>query len=100
VLVLLHNRSRAWQIHRYRVATTHYARGIAHAALGDTDAAATDLVELLRSTALVRADHMLFNNTCLDTLAVAEHMLRGELHYRLGTRCVMVSRIDCYWLLP
>jgi hypothetical protein len=98
--VLLNNRSRAWQIHRYLTATTHYARGVAQAALGDTDAAATDLVQLLRSTALVPAEQMLFNNTCLDTLAVAEHMMRGELHYRLGTRSVMVSRIDCCWLSP
>jgi hypothetical protein len=79
------------QIHRYLTATTHYARGIAHAVLGDMDAAATDLSLLLRSAPLVPADHVLHNNLCSDMLAVAEHMLRGELHYRLGTHSIMVT---------
>jgi hypothetical protein len=51
-----------------------------------------DLALLLRSTALVPADHVLHNNLCSDMLAVAEHMLRGELQYRLGTSCSCLQR--------
>lgn len=76
------------QIHRYLTATTHYARGIAHAVLGETKLATIDLAHFLKSAALVPADHVLHNNLCSDMLAVGEHMLRGELLYRLG---------ECLW---
>jgi len=72
------------QLHGHTIATLHYARGIAHAVLGDTTAAAQDLALLKHAMPLVGGDHVLHNNLCSDMLAIAEHMLQGELHYRLG----------------
>ena len=54
-----------------------------------------DLAALREATARVPADHCLHNNLCSDMLAVAEHMLRGELFYRLG-EC---TRIFCMLFL-
>ena len=51
---------------------------------GDTAAAALELSSLRQSAPLVGADHVLHNNLCSDMLAIAEHMLQGELYYRLG----------------
>lgn len=73
-----------YQLHRHTIAIQHYARGIAHAVLGDTAAAAQDLSLLQRAAMLVPADHVLHNNTCSDMLVIAEHMLQGELLYRQG----------------
>ena len=70
------------QLYSHTVATLHYARGIAHAVLGDTAAAAQDLSLLRLAAPRVPADHVLHNNLCSDMLAIAEHMLQGELHYR------------------
>lgn len=72
------------QLYSHTVATLHYARGIAHAVLGDTAAAAQDLSLLRLAAPRVPADHVLHNNLCSDMLAIAEHMLQGELHYREG----------------
>lgn len=72
------------QLHGHTIATLHYARGIAHAVLGDTAAAAQDLSKLKHATTLVAYDHVLHNNLCSDMLAIAEHMLQGELYYRQG----------------
>ena len=72
------------QLHGHTIATLHYARGIAHAVLGDTIAAVRDLSLLRKAMTLVGGDHVLHNNLCSDMLAIAEHMLQGELYYRLG----------------
>ena len=73
-----------------------------------------DLAALREATARVPADHCLHNNLCSDMLAVAEHMLRGELFYRLGEcikdtllytvyfsviSSVVVSSVCCFCLL-
>jgi hypothetical protein len=78
------------QLHRYLIATYHYARGISHAVLGDTAQAREELALLLECTARVPADHVLHNNLCSDMLAIAEHMLRGELLYREGNNICAV----------
>jgi hypothetical protein len=91
------------QLHRYLIATYHYARGISHAVLGDTVRAAEELALLLECTAKVPADHVLHNNLCSDMLAIAEYMLRGELLYREGTayvRCLCVLYVRHSHLCP
>ncbi|MEX3011157.1 tetratricopeptide repeat protein [Hoeflea sp. TYP-13] len=65
-------------------AMMHYARSVA---LSNTDQ--IGLAEAERDLFMAARDRvpesrMLFNNTCLDILAVAEQMLLGELEYKKG----------------
>jgi tetratricopeptide (TPR) repeat protein len=65
-------------------AMTHYAKGVALAATEAVEAA-QDERELFRAAVgRVPSSRMLFNNTCLDILAVAAAMLDGEVEYRKG----------------
>jgi tetratricopeptide (TPR) repeat protein len=65
-------------------AMMHYARTVAWASLGDVAAATAEREAFLAARDRVPESRMLFNNTCLDILAVAESMLTGELEYRKG----------------
>ncbi|ANJ56908.1 hypothetical protein [Pseudomonas silesiensis] len=65
-------------------AMLHYARGVAHAACGHVAAAETERQLFLDALTRVPATRYIFNNTCLDILAVAGAMLRGEIEYRKG----------------
>jgi len=65
-------------------AMMHYARAVALSNLDDIAGAETERDAFLTARDRVPATRMLFNNTCLDILAVAEQMLRGELEYRKG----------------
>ncbi len=65
-------------------AMMRYARSVACAASGDVDGAAREREAFLAARDRVPETRMLFNNTCLDILAVAEQMLEGELEYRRG----------------
>jgi tetratricopeptide (TPR) repeat protein len=66
-------------------AMLHYAKGVAHAALGDVDAADGERALLTAAIGRVPETRYLFNNTCLDILAVASRMLDGEIAYRKGS---------------
>ena len=65
-------------------ALTHYARGVAHAALGDVAAAEREQQSLTAAVERVPESRYLFNNTALDILAIAVAMLDGEIAYRRG----------------
>ncbi len=65
-------------------AMTHYAKGVAHAAEGHVGAAEEEASRFEAALARVPPSRYLFNNTCLDILAVAHEMLRGEIAYRKG----------------
>jgi tetratricopeptide (TPR) repeat protein len=63
-------------------ALLHYAKGVAHATLGQVEKSAAE-VELFEAAAKKVPDtRYLFNNTVQDILAVAREMLLGELEYR------------------
>lgn len=63
---------------------THYARGVAFAAMGRIDEAKREK-DLFHSTSkLVPLSRTIFNNTCVDIIAIAESMLDGEIAYRCG----------------
>ncbi|MGW0038726.1 hypothetical protein [Gordonia sp. NPDC003376] len=66
-------------------AMIHYGKAIAYAVSGRITEARDHRV--LFGTALERVvpSRTLFNNTCLDILAIASAMLAGELDYRLGS---------------
>ncbi len=65
-------------------AMMHYAKAAALATTGDV--AAAEAQKQLFETAVQRVPdtRYVFNNTCLDILAVAGEMLNGELEYRKG----------------
>ena len=65
-------------------AMTHYARGVAYAATGDVAGAEAERDAFAAALARVPVSRTLFNNTCVDILAVAGAMLDGELEYRRG----------------
>jgi tetratricopeptide (TPR) repeat protein len=65
-------------------ALMRYARGIAQAALGDVGAAEDERRLFAAAVERVPASRYVFNNTCLDILAVASEMLNGEVEYRQG----------------
>ncbi|KAM0252331.1 hypothetical protein ACHAQJ_007769 [Trichoderma viride] len=63
-------------------ALTHYARGMALAALGQVDEARAQRKLFIESVPRVKPSRTLFNNKCIDILCVAESMLDGEIEYR------------------
>ncbi|MBD0423273.1 hypothetical protein H0H10_29630 [Streptomyces sp. TRM S81-3] len=65
-------------------AMLHYARGVALSATGRTAEAEAERTLFHEATARVPESRTLFNNTCVDILAVAAAMLDGELEYRKG----------------
>ncbi len=65
-------------------AMIHYARGVAFAAAGHIEDAAAEQMQFRAAVERVPDTRYLFNNTCLDILAIASEMLDGELDYRRG----------------
>ena len=63
-------------------AMCHYARSVAHSALGQIEAATQerDLFKAARDK--VPESRFFFNNTATDILAIANSMMMGELEYR------------------
>ena len=72
------------QLYCVTTAMLHYAKGVAHAATGDLAAADEQRALFREAFARVPDTRYLFNNTCLDALAVAAEMLDGEIEYRHG----------------
>lgn len=62
----------------------HYAKGIAHAALGQIGAAEAERRSFIQAYNRVPGDRFFFNNWAVDTLAVGAEMLNGELAYHKG----------------
>ena len=65
-------------------AISHYAKTVAHAALGHVEAAEREKDLFDAAMSRVPESRTLFNNTCRDILGVASQMLRGEVEYRKG----------------
>jgi tetratricopeptide (TPR) repeat protein len=65
-------------------AMIHYAKGVAHAALGDVPAAEAEQVLFREAAKRVPKSRYLHNVPCVQLLAVAEEMLAGEIAYRRG----------------
>ncbi len=66
------------------VAMMHYAKGVAHAALGDVAAAEAEQALFRAAARNVPRSRQLHNVLCVQLLAVAEAMLAGEIAYRRG----------------
>ncbi|MDG1423913.1 MAG: hypothetical protein P8P89_00450 [Paracoccaceae bacterium] len=65
-------------------AFTHYARGVAHAALGHVAEAEVEEKLFLAAKARVPDSRVLHNNKVIHLMEIATHMLRGEIAYRQG----------------
>ena len=65
-------------------AMMHYAKTVAYAASGDVPSAEAEREKFLAARDRVPETRTVFNNACLDILAVAEQMLEGEVEYRKG----------------
>jgi tetratricopeptide (TPR) repeat protein len=63
-------------------ALTHYAKGVAHAALQHVSEAEREREAFSAALARVPETRYLFNNQALDILAIAAAMLDGEIEYR------------------
>jgi tetratricopeptide (TPR) repeat protein len=66
-------------------ALLHYGKGIAFAVTGEVDEADQQHSLFREAVKRVPSTRNLFNNSCLDILAVADKMLEGELEYRRGS---------------
>ncbi|MBK0401283.1 tetratricopeptide repeat protein [Limibaculum sp. M0105] len=66
------------------VAMMHYARAVAHSALGNVAEAETEKAQFMAAKTRVPDSRRVHNNTVVDLLGVAEEMLMGELEYRKG----------------
>jgi tetratricopeptide (TPR) repeat protein len=66
------------------VAVNHYAKTVAYAASGDVVAAERESAEFQAARAEVVESRMLFNNSCIELLEIADQMQRGEIEYRKG----------------
>lgn len=64
------------------IALLHYAKGVAHAALGQIEAAETKITLFEEAYLRVPNKRMIFNNEARDILDVGRQMLYGELEYR------------------
>lgn len=62
----------------------HYAKGVAYAALSRVDEANRHRELFREAVPHVKPSRTLFNNKCVDILAVAESLLNGEIEYRSG----------------
>ncbi|WP_287179873.1 hypothetical protein [Mesorhizobium sp.] len=63
-------------------ALTHYARGVAHAAVGEVDEAAAEQRRFEDAASAIPETRMFFNIRYVDILAIARAMLAGEIAYR------------------
>ncbi|MFO1080891.1 MAG: tetratricopeptide repeat protein [Reyranellaceae bacterium] len=61
-----------------------YARGVAHAVLGEVEAAEQARQDFLAARARVPESRRVHNNKMVDLLGIAGEMLSGELDYRRG----------------
>ena len=66
-------------------AMIRYARGVALAASGRVEESAAEQELFEQARARVPDTRYVFNNTCVDILAIAAEMLAGELEYRRGS---------------
>ena len=70
------------QLYCVTTAMMHYAKAVAHAASGDVPAAEVEAGQFDAAVGRVPDSRYVFNNACLDILAVAREMMFGEIEYR------------------
>ena len=81
------------ELYATTTAMTHYAKGVALAASSRVDDAERERELFTAAVERVPETRYLFNNTCLDILAVAAAMLDGEIAYRQGDHDEAFARL-------
>jgi tetratricopeptide (TPR) repeat protein len=66
------------------VAMMHYAKAVAHSALGNVSKAESEKALFMAAKDRVPPTRRVHNNFVIDLLGIAEEMLNGELEYRKG----------------
>jgi tetratricopeptide (TPR) repeat protein len=82
------------QLYCVTTAMLHYARGVACSATGRIPEAETEREVFRQAVSRVPGTRMLFNNTCVDILAIASAMLDGELEYRKGNHDAAFAALE------
>lgn len=72
------------ELYASNVAMMHYAKAVAHSALGNVREAENEKALFLTAKTRVPESRRVHNNRMVDLLGVAEEMLNGELEYRKG----------------
>lgn len=72
------------ELYASNVAMMHYAKAVAHSALGNVREAEQEKELFKAAKVRVPESRRVHNNTVVDLLRVAEEMLNGELEYRKG----------------
>jgi tetratricopeptide (TPR) repeat protein len=75
------------------VAMLHYAKGVAHAALGDVPTAEAEQMLFLEAAQRVPKSRLIHNVSCVQLLAIAKAMLAGEIAYRRGALDVAFTHL-------
>ena len=70
------------QLYPVSIAMMHYAKGVAHAALGNVGLAEQEASQFGAACAAVPADRVYANNLASEVLEIANAMLAGEIAYR------------------
>jgi tetratricopeptide (TPR) repeat protein len=78
----------------HTTASLHYAKSVAHAALGEVAESEAERVKFFEARANVADSRYIHNNRCIDLLDVAEQMLDGELEYRKGNYDIAFSHLQ------
>lgn len=89
--VLVEPEPAAWQ--KSTRAVWHYARGVAHAALGDVAAAQHERERFASACDAVPATWMLANNPVRSVLAIGREFLAGEVEFRAGNHDVAFAAL-------
>ncbi|MEL6531648.1 MAG: hypothetical protein AAFQ06_01280 [Pseudomonadota bacterium] len=74
-------------------ATTHYARALGLAALGEVTAARAAQEDFRQAHRALPEGRLLHNNTMADILAVGDAMLEGEILYREGAQAAAFDQL-------
>ncbi len=72
------------ELYAVTTATWHYAKGIAHAVLGDIEQALKEQKLFRNALVKIPEERTNYNNAAVDVLMIGEIMLSGELEYRRG----------------
>ena len=80
-------------LYRVTTAIVLYAKSVAGAASGDLPAADEYRRRFTAAVERVPATRLLFNNTCLDVLAIAAEMVNGEIAYRKGRHAAAFAHL-------
>ncbi len=72
------------ELYSVTTAMMRYARAVAHGVLGAVEEADEEARRFDEALARVPDTRYVFNNRCLDILAVAREMMLGEIEYRRG----------------